>query len=42
MVFISWFPIDGNFTKQEFDNIFKAADMDGNGKIDYEEFIALM
>lgn len=32
----------GNFTKQEIDVIFTAADIDGNGEIDYEEFIALM
>ena len=32
----------GNFTKQEVDVIFTAADIDGNGEIDYEEFIALM
>ena len=32
----------GNFTKQEIDVIFSAADIDGNGEIDYEEFIALM
>merc|ERR1712128_87456 len=32
----------GNFTKQDIDTIFMAADIDGNGAIDYEEFIALM
>eukprot|EP00092_Neocalanus_flemingeri_P000651 GFUD01000693.1.p1 GENE.GFUD01000693.1~~GFUD01000693.1.p1 ORF type:complete len:3364 (-),score=1087.83 GFUD01000693.1:1093-10800(-) len=32
----------GNFTKQEIDTIFLAADIDGDGEIDYEEFIALM
>merc|ERR1719393_513058 len=32
----------GNFTQQEIDTIFSAADSDGNGEIDYEEFIALM
>ena len=32
----------GSFTKQEIDVIFTAADVDGNGEIDYEEFIALM
>merc|ERR1719347_2123883 len=32
----------GNFTKQDIDAIFAAGDVDGNGEIDYEEFIALM
>merc|ERR1719295_969653 len=32
----------GNFTQQDIDTIFAAADSDGNGEIDYEEFIALM
>jgi len=32
----------GNFSQKEIDVIFSAADIDGNGEIDYEEFIALM
>merc|ERR1719331_1402941 len=32
----------GNFTQQDIDALFAAGDCDGNGEIDYEEFIALM
>ena len=31
-----------NFTQQEIDALFKAADEDKDGQVDYEEFIGLM
>ena len=35
-------PLDGNSTKEEVQEMVRQADIDGNGSIDFEEFLSIM